>query len=88
MRHITSLRHDNYATNTAYKAVRPAQYEQLLALPENKLSFLYASKRYFSPFGWFANPLPSTTSTAWMIMLDYNFNPFTLGGSYDANFSA
>lgn len=88
MKHIVSLRQDKYATNKAYQDVRPANYGNLLKIPSNKLSFLYASKRYFIPFGWFANPLPSTTSTAWIIMLNYNFNPFTLGGSYEANFAA
>lgn len=87
-KNIMSLRHDNYQTNNAYKNVRPANYGQLMKIPSNKLSFLYASKRYFIPFGWFANPLPSTTSTAWIIMLNYNFNPFTLGGGYEANFTA
>jgi len=86
-KHIISLRHDNYATNNAYKNVRPVNYDQLMKIPANKLSFLYASKRYFIPFGWFANPLPSTTSTAWIIMLNYDFNPFTLGGSYEAHFT-
>lgn len=88
VKNIISLRHDKYTTSKAYSDVRPTNYGQLIKIPDNKLSFLYASKRYFIPFGWFANPLPSTTSTAWIIMLNYNFNPFTLGGSYEANFTA
>jgi hypothetical protein len=47
---------------------------------------LYASKRYAIPFGWFANPLPSTCATAWMIMEYYGYNPFTLGGGYVPNY--
>lgn len=45
-------------------------------------AFLYASKRYFVPFGWFANPVPSLTSTSWAIMVDSNFNPFHESGTY------
>lgn len=88
MKNIVSLRNDKYETNDAYKDVRPANYGKLINIPDNKLSFIYASKRYFIPFGWFANPIPSTTSTAWIIMLNYGFNPFTLGGGYEANFPA
>eukprot|EP00475_Leptophrys_vorax_P033916 TRINITY_DN540_c0_g1_i1.p1 TRINITY_DN540_c0_g1~~TRINITY_DN540_c0_g1_i1.p1 ORF type:complete len:488 (+),score=133.80 TRINITY_DN540_c0_g1_i1:215-1678(+) len=43
----------------------------------------YASKRYaidFGKGGWWANSIPSTTSTAWMVMLQKNFNPFYYGG--------
>jgi len=41
----------------------------------------YANKRYWIPFGWWANPIPSVTSTAWATMVDANFNPFYLGGT-------
>ena len=79
---LGSLRSDQYPTEDAFSAVRPANYSSLIPFPTNRLSYLYASKRYMIPFGWFANPLPSTTSTAWAIMLHYEFNPLTLGGSY------
>jgi len=42
----------------------------------------YANKRYFIPFGWYANPIASTASAAWAVMVDSNYNPFALGGSY------
>jgi len=42
----------------------------------------YANKRYWIPFGWFANPLPSLTSTSWAVMTAKRFNPFYLGGAY------
>src|SRR5262249_8326489 len=45
---------------------------------------LYASQRYNIPFGWYANPIPSTTSTSWTIFLHYDYNPFQLGGSYNS----
>jgi hypothetical protein len=77
---MSTLRLDHYAKEEAYKTVRPANYETLISLPANSLAYLYASKRYMIPFGWLANPLPSTASTAWAVMLYYNYNPFILGG--------
>jgi hypothetical protein len=53
------------------------------ALPDDQLGVAYASTRYFIPFGWYANPILSTASTSWNIMLDYNYNPFAIGGAYD-----
>ena len=81
---ILSLRTDNYPSEPAYQSVRPTNYSSLMPIPESTLGFMYASKRYPIPFGWFANPLPSTTSTSWMIMLHFNFNPFKIGGDYNA----
>jgi len=43
-------------------------------------SYLYANSRFFIPWGWYANPIGATCSTAWAIMHDHNFNPFVLGG--------
>jgi len=43
----------------------------------------YANMRYYIPFGWWANPLPSTASTAWATMVDSKFNPFYLGGAFN-----
>ena len=83
--HLGSLRSDTYATTPAFASVCPPDYNNLIPFPQDKLSYLYASKRYMIPFGWFANPLPSTTSTAWAIMLHYEFNPLTLGGSYQSH---
>jgi hypothetical protein len=42
--------------------------------------YLYASRRYFIPFGWYANPIPSTCSTAWILMLADHFDPLGYGG--------
>lgn len=44
----------------------------------------YANKRYYIPWGWYANPIPSTASVSWAVMVDSNFNPFKLGGAYSA----
>jgi hypothetical protein len=45
-------------------------------------AILYANKRYFVPFGWYANPLPSLASTSWSLFADNYFNPFHLTGAY------
>lgn len=79
---LTSLSTDQYANNKNAFPEMPNQYEHLIPeYPNNRmLAFLYASKRYYIPFGWFANPLPSTCSTSWALMINYHFNPFVLGG--------
>jgi len=43
---------------------------------------LYASKRHWIPFGWWANKLLSTVSTGWTVLLEKNYNPLHLGGEY------
>lgn|GEM_PF-649068 len=83
--HIQSLRTDFYAEETMFDQVRPANYASLFSIPPDKLGYLYASKRYLIPFGWYANPIPSTASTTWAVMLHYNFNPFSVKGDYFAN---
>ncbi|MCH9610706.1 MAG: hypothetical protein S4CHLAM81_05750 [Chlamydiales bacterium] len=83
-KHLMSLRSDQYPTAAAYNTTRPADYSNLVPIPKDKLAFIYASKRYMIPFGWFANPLPSTTSTSWTLMLHFNYNPFKAGGDYKA----
>eukprot|EP01128_Nolandella_sp_AFSM9_P011987 TRINITY_DN8868_c0_g1_i1.p1 TRINITY_DN8868_c0_g1~~TRINITY_DN8868_c0_g1_i1.p1 ORF type:complete len:554 (+),score=122.11 TRINITY_DN8868_c0_g1_i1:35-1663(+) len=42
----------------------------------------YANKRYFIPFGWYSNSLPSTASTGWGVFADADFNPLYLGGEF------
>lgn len=73
---VQTLRLDRYAI--ADFPEKPARYSNLIALSTQP--YLYASKRYSIPFGWYANPLPSTCSTAWMIMLANHFDPFGYGG--------
>jgi len=83
MTHILNLRTDHYVAasfpdgldSKAFNYVNP---------PPGQLAFLYASKRYNIPFGWYANPIPSTTSTSWTVYLHYDYNPFQLGGSYNS----
>jgi hypothetical protein len=70
---VQQLRADRYAA-TAPAPQAPAG-RSMVPLP-----YLYASRRYYIPFGWYANPLPSTSSTAWMLMLADHFDPFGYGG--------
>ncbi|WP_306549492.1 hypothetical protein [Desulfobulbus sp.] len=78
---METLRADTYAS--ADFNGKPNNYNKLL--PLSTKPYLYASKRYFIPFGWYANPLPSTCATAWMIMIKNNYNPFLPGGGLEKN---
>ena len=53
--------------------VPDAGFDDILAAGNRP--YLYANRRAMVPFGWHANPLPSTCATAWRIMLARNFNP-------------
>lgn len=75
---LATLRLDTYGT-VGFPG-QPSQYDQMLSLPTRP--YLYASKRYLIPFGWYANPLPSTCATAWMLMLTDGYNPFVYGGGH------
>jgi hypothetical protein len=70
------LRSDTYAT--AGFPGTPKEYKQMFALSTKP--YLYASRRYLIPFGWYANPIPSTCATAWMTMVANRYNPFLPGG--------
>jgi len=81
MTNILNLRTDKYLA-AGFPDGLEAPYFPYVNPPEGHLAFLYASKRYAIPFGWYANPIPSTTSTSWTIYLHYDYNPFQLGGAY------
>lgn len=87
LKHLQSLRTDRYSSESQFDSVRPQNYSSLIALPASNLAYLYASKRFLIPFNWYANPLPSTASTSWAVMLHYNYNPFSFKGDYSPNFS-
>jgi hypothetical protein len=55
-----------------------------LVLPDG--SYLYANKRFFIPWGWYANPIGATSSTSWAVCDDYRYNPFALGGGSNTTF--
>ena len=73
---VQVLRFDRYVS-TAFPG-KPADYANLVA--QSSKPYLYASKRYLIPFGWYANPLPSTASTGWMVMVADHYDPFAYGG--------
>lgn len=43
-------------------------------------SYVYANKRFFIPWGWYANPMGATCSTGWAVIQQQNYNPFEWGG--------
>lgn len=55
-------------------------------LVQNDGSYLYANKRFFIPWGWYANPIGATSSTSWAVFNDFNYNPFMLGGGSNSTF--
>jgi len=73
---MNALRVDRYA-ETGFPG-KPPTYGKLV--PMETKPYLYASRRYHIPFGWYANPLPSTASTAWMIMVANSYDPFGFAG--------
>lgn len=73
---IQKLRFADYS-KTSFPG-KPANFAKLMNLQSSP--YLYASKRYLIPFGWYANPLPSTCSTAWIIMLADGYDPFGYAG--------
>jgi hypothetical protein len=81
IRGIQELRFDRYVAGSM--PGKPAHYQNLMVEPTRPLAtqpYLYASSRYRIPFGWYANPLPSTCSTAWVLLVADNYDPFVYGG--------
>lgn len=76
--HVQNLQFGNYDAASFTNAV--PKLESLLPNQTYQGAYLYDSARYAIPFGWMGNPLPSTCSTSWMIMVNDNFNPFVYGG--------
>lgn len=74
---LNALRIDQYPA--AGFPGTPPDYSKLI--PMKTKPYLYASRRHHIPFGWYANPLPSTASTAWAIMIATGYNPFAYGGA-------
>ncbi|QQG66476.1 hypothetical protein [Desulfobulbus oligotrophicus] len=73
---LNRLRLDSYAA--ANFPGTPDRYSALF--PLSTRPYLYASRRYLIPFGWYANPIPSTCATAWIFMVANGYNPFVPGG--------
>jgi hypothetical protein len=76
LRGIQALRLDRYAV-TEFPG-KPEHYSDLIT--GRTKPYLYASRRYRIPFGWYANPIPSTASTAWVILIADEYDPFGYAG--------
>jgi hypothetical protein len=76
LQRIQTLRLDRYAV-TEFPG-KPEHYSDLIT--GQTKPYLYASRRYRIPFGWYANPIPSTASTAWVIMIADEYDPFGYAG--------
>lgn len=74
---LLSMRYDQYLLE-AFPG-KPRRYTELVK-PHGK-PYLYASRRHYIPFGWYANPLPSTASTSWAIFVENRYDPFLYGGA-------
>lgn len=85
---VQELRTDKFGSSSILSGHRPSSptepgfWDRLVGMSSGAMGYLYASKRYYIPFGWMSNPIPSTASTTWGIMVNYNFNPFAYAGAY------
>jgi hypothetical protein len=78
---LQELRLDRYAKGEF--PGKPADYARLMVEsgnPVRSAPYVYSSKRYRVPFGWYGNPIPSTSSTAWVILIADQYDPFGYGG--------
>ncbi len=73
---LLNLRHDHYPTVDF--PGKPQAYARLIET--RALPYLYASRRMRIPFGWHANPIPSTCATAWVILVADDYDPFGYAG--------
>jgi hypothetical protein len=78
---IQNLRYDRYTR--ASLPGKPPDYASLIvepATPVGSEPYLYSSRRYFIPFGWYGNPIPSTAASAWVILIADRYDPFGYAG--------
>eukprot|EP01064_Diplonema_japonicum_P019903 TRINITY_DN2882_c0_g1_i1.p1 TRINITY_DN2882_c0_g1~~TRINITY_DN2882_c0_g1_i1.p1 ORF type:complete len:960 (+),score=138.30 TRINITY_DN2882_c0_g1_i1:767-3646(+) len=68
---------------------RSLEEEQLFSFTHLGLAteaFTYANARYYVPFGWWANNIPSTASTGWGVMVDMGWNPLHVLGTMSSSY--
>eukprot|EP01062_Namystynia_karyoxenos_P022995 TRINITY_DN18842_c0_g1_i2.p1 TRINITY_DN18842_c0_g1~~TRINITY_DN18842_c0_g1_i2.p1 ORF type:complete len:686 (+),score=110.36 TRINITY_DN18842_c0_g1_i2:36-2093(+) len=89
----TMARSGGYGAQAAARLEAEAEFmlqsikdELTVATTPGASAVLYADRRYHIPFGWWANPLPSMASTAWMVAVLGDFNPFMVTGAYSADY--
>ncbi len=78
---VQRLRYDRYIQGNL--PGKPADYANLIVEPATPVSsepYLYSSRRYLVPFGWYGNPIPSTAASAWIILVADRFDPFGYAG--------
>jgi hypothetical protein len=78
---IQNLRYDRYIQ--ASLPGKPADYANLIVEPTTPVRsepYLYSSRRYFIPFGWYGNAIPSTAASAWVVLVADRFDPFGFAG--------
>ena len=77
---VQQLYSDNYPKAPAFQSDIPSGYTSYMPVSSGDSNswFVYSNKRYYIPFGWYGNPLPSLCSTAWAVMVNYGYNPFSL----------
>lgn len=73
LQHLVLMGSDQYPT-AGFAGTVEKKY--LSTVENDEIGYLYGSRRYNIPFGWYANPIPNTASTAWVIMLRKGFDPF------------
>ncbi len=80
---LLKLRTDHYVTDhdEFISGVGP-DYQS--SVGNDELAYLYASERYYIPFGWYANPIASTASSTWALYNSFSFNPFGIYGTLDS----
>jgi len=62
--------------------------ELLVESSDGSSAYKYSNRRYYVPFGWWANPIPSTAGTVWAILTQENFDPFIPGGGLTSSSSS
>lgn len=75
---FSHLRNDRYLDSNFVDAT-PSEFF-ITVPPAIGQAYLYASKRFPIPFDWNANTIASINANAWVIMNNFNFNPFQYRG--------
>ncbi|MDI9818828.1 MULTISPECIES: hypothetical protein [unclassified Legionella] len=77
---ISRLRNDEYL-NTPFFGATPKEFFVVLP-PENGQAYLYSSRRLALASLWNANTLSATSSTSWLLINKFFFNPFQYQGKH------
>ena len=75
---FSHLRNDLYL-NSNFVDATPREFF-IIVPPSMGQAYLYASKRFPIPFDWNANTIASINANAWVVMNNFDFNPFQYAG--------